>query len=660
MGPNSPAARGPASPQSRQRAEQQAPRRSASRVSWFDERLGESLEWSRHTKNTFIEFEERSDEERVNVRRQRSAPAQVMKRRLSGTVDEAASNIVYWAAVAALNWASRRPSKRRSRGRSNTRSCGSRGSSSTGSCSGRSGRSLGRNTPRRRPRRLAKFRRRPSGSEESDGTRGTPARVEAQPLRRSASQELHSDATPRGGGLPVTASSASSSAWDPAAAAAAAAPAATDGAAMLQEASPLLAAPVRTRSPTSPRSPASPAAARPPAAAGRGAPASKPAVAGRPPLLGRTKAPPGGSHFKVPLANRFMCLEQGEAPSPDEDSDQSSGGESQDLPAPPTSPLAAASPTRGGRTPEPSGAATRSGKRKKRQQRAQPCRPDTRSERRCLPAAAAEGADGTRGGAAPEREAGSAAAGLAARAAAASPAASPAASGSAAAACSRALTREDRWKILERMHEEKRQGSGSVPGRAAAAPAEPQVAAAAAASGAVRERVASAPVESVDAAAVEPAGPKLEGSLAEGLALFTAKLNEAAIAAHLRASGSRRVLLATPIDPCDTVCKDVLAMQMGGVVLCEAADADGWCFGTAIAPKSIAGTRGCFRREGMRPVTAELQRFPQGERVELAPAHWEEVDRIRGSSTQDRLRQKALLNRMRAARDAWNAQLRSS
>lgn len=243
-------------------------------------------------------------------------------------------------------------------------------------------------------------------------------------------------------------------------------------------------------------------------------------------------------------------------------------------------------------------------------------------------------------------------------------------------------SREDRWQLLKRMHDEKQQRDGSCD-----ADAEARGAAIGCSSGDVecgaaeggapplladeagnesspqpsqakprQAKPSQDPAPTSSEAKPQQAPRKLDGARADSLAFFTTKLNETAVLSHLRTAGTQRAVLATPIDPCDRTCSGVLQVQLGAVVLCEAVDAFGWCFGTVLAPKSLAGQRGCFRRDRMHPVAAEIHRHSGGDRMELSTATWGELDRARGGSTQDRLRQKALLNRMTAARKAWDAQ----
>jgi len=441
------------------------------------------------------------------------------------------------------------------------------------------------------------------------------------------------------------------------------------------------------------------------------------------------------SQFSLSTTNRFTSLEMElQSASTDEDSSDPASG---DLAEPAEqSNEEVRVKVASGRPSEPVAEAKVAKKKKKRsaQQRAQPCRPEARAERRSSPPTIAEGnlvgpmsprpcddklaATRSTPAAVPaasavadvrlSEEVGSGSSSSRSGCAELAPARSAAQNVEQKAAakmlsrpqgCSRVvpsaadLCREDRWSILQRLHDSKQQGTSLLVAGSAQVKAEARVSArldddkadvradaarwtplaaelraaelrfraaelraAAGAEPRAQAEPRAPPAELEPSVASQPTGRTLGGSRADSLALFTAKLNEAAIVGYLRNAGGRRVILATPIDPWETICQDVLSVQMGAVLLCEATDTAGWCFGTVLAPKSQAGSRGCFRRDGMRPVAAELQRHPAGERVELTPTKWEEVDRARGSSTQDRLRQKALLNRMRSAREAWDMQ----
>lgn len=143
-----------------------------------------------------------------------------------------------------------------------------------------------------------------------------------------------------------------------------------------------------------------------------------------------------------------------------------------------------------------------------------------------------------------------------------------------------------------------------------------------------------------------PGHKPLVGEKAETLALLTVRLNQQAVKSHLRKACSREVVLATPVDPSQTSCAGMLEMNLGAVVHCEAVDTSGWALGTAVAPARLAGQRGCFPCAGMRPVCAELR----GEELECSPATWDRVGQLQPPTTQGRLRQKAMLNKLRLAR----------
>lgn len=152
----------------------------------------------------------------------------------------------------------------------------------------------------------------------------------------------------------------------------------------------------------------------------------------------------------------------------------------------------------------------------------------------------------------------------------------------------------------------------------------------------------------------DPGVRRLAAAQADSLALFTARLNEPAIASYLRSAASRRQVLAVPVDPCTGEAPDVLQLHLGSLVVCEAVDASGWGFGAVLVPRTQAGKRGCFRCEGMRPLAAQLHQLRSGEQLELTLGTWEEVEMSsRSTSAQQRLRNKALIKRIHAARAAW-------
>jgi len=152
-------------------------------------------------------------------------------------------------------------------------------------------------------------------------------------------------------------------------------------------------------------------------------------------------------------------------------------------------------------------------------------------------------------------------------------------------------------------------------------------------------------------------GPELTQKQAQALAELAVKLNEQNIANHLRAISSRRILLATPVDPLSTSGDDVLAVEPGDVLHCEVTDSLGWGFGTIVAPLRLAGKRGCFSCRSMCPVIVEVRTNRGGDTLEFTPGSWVEVAASQDRSTKIRLREKAALNRLRAARDAWDKQI---
>jgi hypothetical protein len=154
---------------------------------------------------------------------------------------------------------------------------------------------------------------------------------------------------------------------------------------------------------------------------------------------------------------------------------------------------------------------------------------------------------------------------------------------------------------------------------------------------------------------------------ADTLALMTGRINETAILRHMRATAARKLVLAMPIDPGRAHTEDMLDIMLGMVVHCEAiseatlgqgcAGSGGWAVGTVVAPGRLAGQRGCFRREGMVPMLVELAQARMGEPLLWAKGGWEQVDSVQeaaaASPAQARLRRRALVKRLQAARLKW-------
>lgn len=168
------------------------------------------------------------------------------------------------------------------------------------------------------------------------------------------------------------------------------------------------------------------------------------------------------------------------------------------------------------------------------------------------------------------------------------------------------------------------------------------------------------PEAAASAAAGVGAAAPLSDENASVLALWTAKLCEKAILVALRDEAlqagkprNRRLPLAVPVTSCPPRGPEMLDIMLGMVIRCEATDAQGWGFGTVLAPASRAGQRGCFRCESACPVLAELRDEQLGCALDCTPATWQELLQPADSSTHGRLRQKALLGRLRAARAAW-------
>jgi len=148
---------------------------------------------------------------------------------------------------------------------------------------------------------------------------------------------------------------------------------------------------------------------------------------------------------------------------------------------------------------------------------------------------------------------------------------------------------------------------------------------------------------------------KLTEKQAQALALLAVRLNEPVIARQLRTLACRRLVVGTPVDPCPRHGEDMLELEQGTVLQCEVKATTGWCFGTILSPVRLAGQRGCFRCEGMRAVVVEVKRQCGGDVLEFVPAAWGEIESLLPQGSQHRLRQKALQNRIRAARALWES-----
>jgi len=162
----------------------------------------------------------------------------------------------------------------------------------------------------------------------------------------------------------------------------------------------------------------------------------------------------------------------------------------------------------------------------------------------------------------------------------------------------------------------------------------------------------------------QPVGPpqversstrKLTEDQADVLALLPVRLNEHLLACRLRETSSRAMIVATPVDPVTSAGKDMLELEPGTLVHCELVDKLGFAFGTIVAPARLTGHSGCFRLEGMRPVTVELHRHSLGEALHSTVGSWNDMDRLSAPSAQQRLRRKAMLRRMELARAAWTS-----
>lgn len=150
--------------------------------------------------------------------------------------------------------------------------------------------------------------------------------------------------------------------------------------------------------------------------------------------------------------------------------------------------------------------------------------------------------------------------------------------------------------------------------------------------------------------------PTLTDAQADVLAMIAIRGNESLIASHIRSAALKKIMVAAPFDVCTTGGSDILQVEAGHVVLCEATDAAGWGFGTIIAPARLSGQRGCFLCEEFRPVMVELRQQRTSDSLDLARGTWRTVEISgRAGTTQDRLREKAILKRIKAARAAYKA-----
>jgi len=146
--------------------------------------------------------------------------------------------------------------------------------------------------------------------------------------------------------------------------------------------------------------------------------------------------------------------------------------------------------------------------------------------------------------------------------------------------------------------------------------------------------------------------PALTEEKAQLLAMMTARMHEAPILRHMRKLELRKFVLAVPIEASVPEFSDMLDIMLGMVIHCEATEPNGGdlAFGTVVSPRELADQRGCFRCKDMRPVVVEVRSNRFGDELVWVHGVWEQVGQLQVSSTQARLRQKALLNRLRAAR----------
>jgi hypothetical protein len=150
---------------------------------------------------------------------------------------------------------------------------------------------------------------------------------------------------------------------------------------------------------------------------------------------------------------------------------------------------------------------------------------------------------------------------------------------------------------------------------------------------------------------VPPRAP-LTDEKAKLLAMMTARMHEGPILRYMRKIEVRELLLAVPVDAAPPQCSGMLDVMLGMVVHCEASEnsSTGWAIGTIVSPREIAEQQGGFRCIGMRPMSVEVRSNRFGDELEFAHSEWEQVKHLPASSTQTRLRQKALLNRLKSVR----------
>jgi len=576
----------------------------------FDERLGEPLSWSEYTKNTFIELHagagDGREEEPAALRRQRSAPAAALSPPRSlrhAAIEEVALvRSEYFAAVAAMHRAGRRQVVPGSRGRSTRRARMQRaGHSRRGSSSSCSGKSSEHGS------RWSSGRSSGQGSRHRAELVAAPGRLHLAVVlgagqrgtpARLTSQHLSrassSESSHTGSVLSGQTGRAAAGHAGAPAAGQRGTPARLPAQALGEESS-------GTSTPSE----------RQLAEADAGWSADLTPEAGvAAPRLGSCAA--AAAQFSVNVSNRFIAL-QAQAPPclPEEES-----GVAEDEPAWPAAREGSdegAVPSQAAQPP-PAQAQTVG-----RLEAEGPCRASKRGRRR------KQCQNGRREG--QKKPQGS-------------PQQEEAAPGAPGEPEERSITAAD---VLQQVQGRLLEAFGDAGGAAAADSASGAAAAAADASGA--GAAASAGVE------------RLNGAQADRLALFTARLHARAIAGHVKATKQARLLVAVPVEPCTRRAPDVLCLQLGAAVACEAADAAGWGFGTVIAPRSLAGQRGCFPCELLRPVLAEAQQpRPGAEHLDFKPGSWEDAAAAEErSGAQQRLRRKALLGRMRVARAALEA-----
>lgn len=144
--------------------------------------------------------------------------------------------------------------------------------------------------------------------------------------------------------------------------------------------------------------------------------------------------------------------------------------------------------------------------------------------------------------------------------------------------------------------------------------------------------------------------PALTGERAQVLAMMTSRMHEAPVLRYMRRLEIRKLVLAVPIDAASPQTSDMLDIMLGIVIHCEAVDVKtNWALGTIVAPRELADQRGCFVLQDILPMLVEARSNRFGDELVFSHGSWEQVVQLQGSTTQARLRQKALTNRLKTA-----------